>query len=156
MNKNVCLTQIYQCVNTYVWQARVWFRFPYTIGISIGEQVSDNASKTQLMWCIICVFFVFFIVVVFVVDATSILCSMACKPSWQLYTFFGYEKCVVLIWVLRCECVAGSENMMFMSFIQYFLQSAPHETQLMWKRINFDSVLTVKYWAFNKELTYMT
>lgn len=78
--------------------------------------------------------------------------------SWltQSYTFFGYEKCVLLIWVLRCECVAGSENMMFMSFIQYFLQSAPHETQLMWKRINFDSVLTVKYWAFNKELTYMT
>lgn len=84
---------------------------------------------------------------------------MSYKPFWQfahtrnhLY-ICGYEKCVLLIWVLQYE----ADNITWWYFLHTILFT-PWGSFVVKKRkrINFESVLTLKYWALNKELTYMT
>lgn len=142
-------------------------------GISIGEQVSDIASSKQLMRCIICIFS--FVFIFFLPSSSSMLhrfgvcvCRIACNPSWQFahahlhairYILWAWKSRAIdlsfAVWVLVKQTAAET------AFIQYSTIYPMRWARWMWqpeekKRFNFDFVRMVKYWAFNKELMFMT
>lgn len=144
------------------------FTFAYTTyieyGISIGEeQVSDNASNKQLMRCIMRIFSS---------SSPSSIPSISCMV-WRVKAALAVgsrtwihicTQSYTILWVwkmrvLDLSVVSIRQTDSRSNSIDVFCRilSTPWDSfdALTKNRFNFNAVLTLKYRAFNKELTYM-